>query len=66
MLAQRAKMYEEILKLQAQIRIKKERERNSKNVQGLQNTRLFEPITKAIEKLSKPHPTPQHVENLID
>ena len=66
MLAQRAKMYEEILKLQAQIRVKKERERNSKNAQGLQSTRLFEPITKAIEKLSKPHPTPQNVENLID
>ena len=52
--AERARLLEEMLQLQARIRTQKEKQRLIKTNQSSRYAKMFEPITKTMEKLSKP------------
>ena len=52
--AERARLLEEMLQLQARIRTQKEKQRLIKTNQSSRYAKIFEPVTKTMEKLSKP------------
>ena len=64
--AERARLLKEMLQIQAQIRTKKEKERLIKTNQTTRYAKIFEPVTKSIEKLSKPVVEVPIVDDLID
>ena len=67
--AERARLLEEMLQLQARIRTKKEKERLIKTNQSSRYAKIFEPVTKTMEKLSKPAvevPLGEVADDLID
>ena len=63
--AERARLLKEMLQIQAQIRTKKEKERLIKTNQNNHYSRMFEPVTKTMEKLSSKPAVPV-VDDLID
>ena len=64
--AERARLLTEMLQIQAHIRSKKEKERLIKTNQHNKYSRMFEPVTKTMEKLSKPAVEVPVVGDLID
>ena len=64
--AERAHLLNEMLQIQAQIRTKKEKERLIQTNQTTRYAKIFEPVTKSIEKLSKPVVEVPIVDDLID
>ena len=67
--AERARLLEEMLQLQARIRTQKEKQRLIKTNQSSRYAKIFEPVTKTMEKLSKPAaevPLGEVADDLID
>ena len=58
-LAEQERVLKQVLDLQSQIRTKRERQRKRKSYDSKAYTKIFEPVTKSIEKLTLPRaPSP--------
>ena len=58
-LAEQERVLKQVLDLQSQIRTKRERQRKRKSYDSKAYTKIFEPVTKSIEKLTPQISAPQ-------